>query len=168
MKTDRGKSFAVEALRQGILIIFIAAALSFVVNHFRRDGLPLVGGATSKASLNDSNSPGEPLVSLEEARSLFEAHAAVFIDARSGEDYRAGHIEGALNLPADSFDKALPAIELKVPRDSVVIAYCDGDQCSLGREAARQLSAQGYSHVMVLINGWTLWRDAGLPVANAR
>ncbi|MDR3567686.1 MAG: rhodanese-like domain-containing protein [Syntrophobacteraceae bacterium] len=168
MNSNQRKSFPLEALKQGLLIVCIAAALSLLVNHLRRDGLPLARGPAAKASLNVSPGPEEPLVTLEEARALFLAHAAVFIDARPGEDYHAGHIQGALNLPANSLEQALPRIASKVSPDSPVIAYCDGDHCPLSREVASQLLARGYSHVMVLVNGWTLWRDAGLPVAKGR
>lgn len=153
-----------EALKQGFLIVLIAAALSLLVNHFRPNGLPLAGRIASKAAPNDSENSQGSLVSIEEARALFFAHGAVFIDARPEEAYRSGHIEGALNLPADSLDQTLPRVVSKVSPDSLVIAYCDGEHCSLSREVALQLSAKGYPHVMVLLNGWTLWRDAGLPV----
>ena len=135
------------------------------VNHFRPDGLPLAGGPPPKTAPNDSKNQGEPLVSIEEASALFLAHGAVFIDARPAADYRAGHIEGALNLPADRFEQALPDVVSKVQPGSVLIAYCDGVHCPLSREVASQLSARGYSHVTVLENGWTLWRDARLPIA---
>ena len=104
MKTDRTKSFPVEARKQGFLIVLIAAALSLMVNHFRPDALPLTGGLSSKTASKDSKSSEEPLVSIEEAQALFFAHAAVFIDARPGQDYRSGHIEGALNLPANGLE----------------------------------------------------------------
>ena len=108
------------------------------------------------------------MVSIEEARALFFAHAAAFIDARPVEDYRAGHIEGALNLPANSMEQALPGIVSKVSQGSLVIAYCDGDHCSLSREVASELSARGYSHVSVLVNGWTLWQSSGLPTGKGK
>ncbi|MGC9194299.1 MAG: rhodanese-like domain-containing protein [Syntrophobacteraceae bacterium] len=163
MKTLRGKSFPVEALKQSLLIVLIATAVSLLVNHFRPNGLPLVPPRTSKKASSGSQNLGPLLVSLDEARALFFAHGAVFIDARSAQVYRLGHIQGALNLPAQGFDKQFPAVKSKVSPDSFVIAYCDGEHCSLGREVAMQLLAGGYSHVAVLVNGWTLWRDGGLP-----
>ncbi|MGC8493899.1 MAG: rhodanese-like domain-containing protein [Syntrophobacteraceae bacterium] len=161
MRTTGRKSFAAEALKQGLLIVSIAAAISLLVNHFRQNGLPLRATPSAKTASADS---GEPLqVSLEEARALFFAHAAVFIDARSGEDYRAGHIRGAVSLPEQNLDQALPAVASKLSSGSLLIAYCDGEHCSLSREVALQLLAKGYSHAAVLLNGWTLWCNAGLP-----
>lgn len=165
MKTVRRKSFPVEALRQAVLIVLIAAAVSLSLNHFRPNGLPLVPPPASKKAVIGSQNLGPLRVSLDEARALFFAHGAVFIDARSPRVYRLGHIEGALNLPAQSLDQGVSAIKSRVSPDSFVIAYCDGEHCPLGREVAMQLLAGGYSHVGVLVNGWTLWRSGGLPTA---
>ena len=43
-------------------------------------------------------------ISLDEAEKLFFTDAAVFIDARSEEDYARGHIQGALSLPWHEVD----------------------------------------------------------------
>jgi rhodanese-related sulfurtransferase len=168
MKTARGKSFPRDALRQGALIVLLALAISLAVNHFRSNGLPLVPGPSSKAAANGPQSSDEPLVTMEEARALFDAHGAVFIDARPEQDYRAGHIQGAFNLPANAFDQALPSLQTRISPDAFLIAYCDGEHCSLSHEVAAQLVANGFSHVVVFVNGWTLWRNAGLPVAKDR
>jgi rhodanese-related sulfurtransferase len=154
-------NYIVEALWQSVLIVLIAAALSLSVNHFRQGGLPLVG--SPKAGSGSSKTAGEPVVSIEEARALFLTNGAVFIDARPAEVYRSGHIQGALNLPAESLDESLSALRAQIPPDSLIITYCDGESCSLSKEAALELSARGYSNVQVLVNGWSLWQDAGLP-----
>jgi len=154
-------NYIIEALWQSVLIVLIAAALSLSVNHFRQSGLPLVG--SPEAGISGSKTAGEPVVSIEEARALFLTNGAVFIDARPAEVYRSGHIQGALNLPADSLEESLSAVTAQIPPDSLVITYCDGESCSLSKEVAQELSARGYSHVQVLVNGWSVWQDAGLP-----
>ena len=154
-------NYIIEAVWQSVLIVLIAAALSLSVNHFRQGGLPLVG--SHKAGLSGPKTAGEPVVSLEEARALFLTNGAVFIDARPAEVYRSGHINGALNLPAESLEESLPAIMEQVPPDSLIITYCDGESCSLSKEVALELSARGYSNVEVLVNGLSVWQDAGLP-----
>ncbi len=166
MKTAARNNFIIKALWQGVLIILIAAALSLAVNHFRRGGLPLVGDWSSRAGssgLETAGGWGDNVISIEEARALFLTNGAVFIDARPEEVYRSGHIKGALNLPPDSLEDLLPVVAAHIPPDSLIITYCDGENCTLGKEAALQLSAKGYSHVEVLVNGWSVWQDAGLP-----
>lgn len=48
--------------------------------------------------------------------------------------------------------------------DAVIITYCDGDTCNLSKELALLLENLGFSKVRVLVNGWTVWQNAGLPV----
>jgi rhodanese-related sulfurtransferase len=166
MKTAHRNNYIVEALWQSVVIVLIAAALSLWVNHFRQDGLPLLG--SPKAGSNGSKTAEEPVVSIEEARALFLTNGAVFIDARPAEVYRSGHIRGALNLPQDSLEESLSVVMEQIPPDSLIITYCDGESCSLSQEATLELSARGYSNVQVLVNGWSVWQEAGLPTEMTR
>ncbi len=160
-KVRMRNNYIIEVLWQSVLIVLIAAALSLSVNHFRQGGLPLV--RSPKAGSIGPETAGEPVVSIEEARNLFLTNGAVFIDARPAEVYRSGHIRGALNLPQESLEESLSVITAQIPPDSLIITYCDGESCSLSKEAAMELSARGYSNVQVLVNGWSVWQDAGLP-----
>jgi rhodanese-related sulfurtransferase len=163
MKTaDRNENIT-KALWQSGLIILMAAAVSLGVNYLRHDGLPLVRRPAPEASSANMQTAQEAIISIDEARALFLTNGAVFIDARPAEAFRSGHIQGALNLPPDDFDQLLPNIREQIPPDSLIITYCDGESCDLSKEAALQLSAKGYSHVQVLVNGWSVWQDAGLP-----
>ncbi len=163
MKTaDRNENIT-KALWQSGLIILMAAAISLGVNYFRRDGLPLAGVRSPETLSSGTKTAPENIISIEEARALFLTNGAVFIDARPAEVYRSGHIQGALNLPPDSLDQLLPDIREQIPPDSLIITYCDGENCTLSEEAAQELSGKGYSHVQVLANGWSAWQDAGLP-----
>ena len=163
MKTaDRNENIT-KALWQSGLIILMAAAVSLGVNYLRRDGLPLVRRPAPEASSIGMQTAQEAVISIDEARALFLTNGAVFIDARPAEAFRSGHIQGALNLPPDDFDQLLPTIREQIPPDSLIITYCDGESCDLSKETAMQLSGKGYSHVQVLVNGWSVWQDAGLP-----
>ena len=162
------RNFITNALWQGLAIVSIAVALSLLVNHFRPDEAPLTGGHGAPPSQAGSSGgkaapDWENTVSIEEARALFFTNGAVFVDARPEEAYRSGHIKGALNLPPDGIDQSLPSVIEQVPPDSLIIAYCDGEDCPLSREAALQLMTKGYSNVDVLVNGWSRWQEAGLP-----
>ncbi len=163
MKTARRNGNVITALWQMALIVLMAAALSVGVNHFRHGGLPLPWDLSPKDSSSAGKTPEEPVISIEEARALFLTNGAVFVDARPAEVYRYGHIRGALNLPLESVDEFLPDFMAQIPPDSLIITYCDGQNCHLSKEVALQLSARGYSHVEVLRNGWSAWKDAGLP-----
>lgn len=167
MKTAHRNDIITDAIRQIALIVLIAVVLSLGVNHFRRNGLPLVLDLSPGRSSGGEQKAEVPVISIEEARALFLTNGAVFVDARPAEVYRHGHIQGALNLPLDSLDESLPDFTEQIPPDSLIIAYCDGQSCHLSKEVALNLSARGYSHVQVLVNGWSVWKDAGLPTESA-
>ncbi len=153
-----------DAFWQCLAILVLATVISFAVNHFRNDRLPIFGDWSPKQRLSGLNSLEEAVVSLEEARALFLTRGAIFIDARPRDVFEIGHIEGALNIPLDTMDEHLPGVMAEIPPNALLITYCDGEACELSKELAVELTAKGYSHVRVLVNGWTLWQDANLPV----
>jgi rhodanese-related sulfurtransferase len=149
--------------RQSISILLLAALLGLLFNEFRSDGVALFADWSIEARIADN--PGEfTLVSLEEAKKLFSSKQAIFIDARSPEDYRRGHILWAQNLPWESMEEHVDRVTAGIPPEANIIVYCDGEDCMLSEYVARDLFYMGYDHVKVLVNGWTKWLDGGLPV----
>lgn len=149
-------------------VVLLAAALGLSSNQVRTTGLPLIGNWSPEAQLTTAS--GDSLaVSLAEAEEMYYARAAVFLDARAPEVYDEGHIEGALNLswenlPWNDFDAKLAKTLRDFSTETTFIAYCDGEGCSLSGELAMAMLDRGYVNVRVLVNGWTLWNDRGLPV----
>lgn len=152
-----------RAAWQSGLILVSAILLGLVVNHLRPDGLPLIGHWAPAEQVKSSGLPDTTIISLDDAQVLFFAQQAVFIDARSEALYREGHIEGAVNLPWDDYDRRVNDVMQAVPKNAFVITYCDGEGCSLSKELAIALTAVGYQNVHILVNGWTLWLEARLP-----
>jgi rhodanese-related sulfurtransferase len=114
-------------------------------------------------------SPKRQLASAEEAslvrsRALWESGAAVFLDARSEQDYAGGHIAGALSLPVTEFDAAFSRVRPKLDPEMPLVAYCDGEHCDLSQRLLMKLQPLGFTNALVLVNGWTVWQKAGLPV----
>lgn len=145
------------------MILLLAALLGMTSNHFRTDGLPLVGDWSTKGQLQAKGFGEELIVPLEEAEALYFSGQAVFLDARSDESFSQGHIAGARNLPWMEFENRAGEALADVPKDAEIITYCDGESCSLSKELALALLGNGYTRVRVLLNGWALWQQAGLP-----
>jgi rhodanese-related sulfurtransferase len=82
------------------------------------------------------------------------------LDVRPVEEYRAGHIQGALSIPLKELERRLSDL----PRDRDVVAYCRGPYCVLAMEAVELLRARGFS-AFRLVEGVQDWRAEGLPVA---
>jgi rhodanese-related sulfurtransferase len=85
--------------------------------------------------------------------------SVVILDVRPEEEYRAGHIPGALSVPVDALEAALKTL----PRDREVVAYCRGPYCVFSDEAVAFLRARGY-RARRLRQGLPDWRAAGMPV----
>jgi rhodanese-related sulfurtransferase/DNA-binding MarR family transcriptional regulator len=85
--------------------------------------------------------------------------SVVVLDVRPGEEYRAGHIPGALSVPVDTLEAALQTL----PKDRELVAYCRGPYCVFSDEAVALLRARGY-RARRLRQGLPDWRAAGMPV----
>jgi rhodanese-related sulfurtransferase len=151
-----------RGLWQAVVIVLAACAAGLLANVVRPNGLTLVGDWSPEARLTTDS--GESMViSLEEAEKVFASGTAVFLDARSEGLYREGRIRGARNLPWQSFEAHLDKVMAEIPPDALIVTYCDGEDCALSEDLARELLFMGYEKVRVLVNGWTRWTEAGLP-----
>lgn len=144
-----------------VIIIGLSVGLALAFNATRPDRLPLVHDPEVAAQAAAQR--GE--ISLADAVLLFESGEAVFVDAREAGEYELGHIEGALSLDPLSFGQSFPALREQLEGTTTIVTYCDGEYCELSRELAEQLKSMGLQDVRVLKNGWTLWRDQGMPTA---
>ncbi len=81
------------------------------------------------------------------------------IDVRPVEEYIAGHVPGAVNIPVCDLEKQLDRFD---PGQQIV-AYCRGPYCILAFDAVAKLRAKGY-HAHRLEEGFPEWRRAGLPI----
>jgi len=81
------------------------------------------------------------------------------LDVRPAEEYAAGHLPGAINVPVDRLETYLS----KLPRRKEVVAYCRGPYCLMSFEAVEKLRKRGFK-AKRLEDGYPEWRAAGLPV----
>ncbi len=161
--SNKDSKVVLQAILQGVAILVLACLTALAANHFRPGGLPLVADWSPEARLT-LDSGDSLMVSLEEAGMLFFDRSALFLDARSSDEYAEGHIDGAVNLPWDEFDDHFATVMADIPPQTPLITYCDGESCGLSKELAMALLAKGYNNVRVLVNGWTLWQEKRLPI----
>jgi len=81
------------------------------------------------------------------------------LDVRPAEEFAAGHLPGAINVPVDKLETYLS----KLPKRKEVIAYCRGPYCLMSFEAVEKLRKRGFK-AKRLADGFPEWRAAGLPV----
>ena len=81
------------------------------------------------------------------------------IDLRPVEEYAAGHVPGAINVPLPELQKRLRDL----PKGKEIIAYCRGPYCLMSFTAVKMLRGRGHK-ARRLEAGLPEWRSAGLPV----
>ncbi|MBI3526085.1 MAG: metalloregulator ArsR/SmtB family transcription factor [Betaproteobacteria bacterium] len=80
------------------------------------------------------------------------------LDVRPPEEYAAGHLPGAINIPVEDLSARLR----KLPKGHEVIAYCRGPYCLLSVDAVALLREKGYQ-ARRLADGYPEWVAAGFP-----
>lgn len=93
---------------------------------------------------------------LERARSS----DVVILDARPVNEYRAGHIAGAISVPIDELQDRLRSL----PAEKEYVAYCRGPYCVYADRAV-ELLRKSRRRARRLLDGFPEWRAAGLPIA---
>jgi len=81
------------------------------------------------------------------------------LDVRPPEEFAAGHVPGAINIPIDELAKRLG----ELPKRKEVVAYCRGPYCLMSYDAVEKLRKHGL-RARRLEDGFPEWRAAGLPV----
>jgi rhodanese-related sulfurtransferase len=81
------------------------------------------------------------------------------LDVRPPEEYRAGHLPGALSIPLAELRRRLA----ELPRDREIVAYCRGPYCVLSAEAVEILRAEGFRAVR-MEEGVQEWQQRGLSI----
>jgi rhodanese-related sulfurtransferase/DNA-binding transcriptional ArsR family regulator len=106
----------------------------------------------------DSRDALEPIPREELLRRARDGRTVV-VDVRPAQEYRAGHIAGAVSIPVGELEKRLK--ELPVRKE--IVAYCRGPFCVMAFDAVARLRNRG-RHARRLVDGFPEWRAAGLPV----
>ncbi|WP_416224169.1 ArsR/SmtB family transcription factor [Thiohalophilus sp.] len=102
----------------------------------------------------------EPIPRDELLARARDGHVTV-IDVRPPEEYAAGHLPGAVNIPLGELEQRLA--ELGENRDQEIVAYCRGPHCVLAFDAVARLREKGLN-ARRLEDGYPEWKTAGLPV----
>ncbi len=127
-------------------------------------GLREIPIACVAEKLHGNALPLRLIVSMRETWQLFEEGETLFIDARTPEQYRAGHIPAALSVPPDKSAEALAKLMPNLPEGIAVIVYCNGANCESSRQVLKSLRRCVNCQVRVFAGGWDLWNRKGLPV----
>jgi adenylyltransferase/sulfurtransferase len=84
-------------------------------------------------------------------------NSPVLLDVRESDEWRQGHLEGALSLPRGFLEIK---VESAVPnKETPIVAYCAGGVRSL--LAAKVMKEMGYQNVSSMAGGYAAWKNGG-------
>lgn len=98
-------------------------------------------------------------VSCDEAQSILGKR--VILDVREYDEFAAGHLPGAINIPRGVLEFKIGMVPEAAPKDAALLIYCR----TSGRAAlsAVQLQKLGYSDVLSMSGGYEQWEKENRP-----
>ncbi|MBN1482650.1 rhodanese-like domain-containing protein [candidate division KSB1 bacterium] len=154
-----------KTLLQSMLILIISAFLGFANNYFssqpvkistERPGTPEAPDSTfhNSHSLNIS----EPvIINKNQLKNLIATEDVILVDARSPEEYAAGYISGAINIPFDHLGDYMHEIDA-LPKDQWLVTYCEGPRCDKAERLAWTLYEIGFERIAYYNAGLEDWQ----------
>jgi rhodanese-related sulfurtransferase len=149
-------------LKQIGLILFFSGVVAVVANSVHPRKIPWVqqwsNHVEAKAKKN-----GIKVIPLSIALQRFQSleDPATFIDARSVEEFNAGHVVGAISIPFQSLEEQFPRIGSLIDSGQELIVYCQNRACDDSLMLAIELQAMGAENLTLFIDGFEVWQKYG-------
>lgn len=159
-----------KIIKEMIFLLGLSIISAFTVNFFSPAGISLVGQWDESLDVvpakdkSDVFSVELEIKHVKIAKQIYDSDKAVFIDARSREDFEDGHIKGAESLPLSRFNTLIEAFKKKYPADTFIVTYCSGRTCDDGHRLEQLLFNHGYVNVSIFIDGYQGWKEEGFPI----
>lgn len=99
-------------------------------------------------------------LTVANAVQLINREKAVVIDVCEPEEFAAGHVNGAKNVPLSQLEERLPGV-VKNKALPLVLVCAKGARAQRAVAVAKKL---GYDNAQALAGGLSAWREANLPV----
>jgi len=147
-----------QPILEALLLIAAAAALGFGYTFVTKQGFFSKENPALSASAANLE-----MITLEKAKEFYESREALFIDSRHDFEYKMGHIHGSISIALNEFDTHRSQLG-DIPKDKILIVYCDGIECNSSLELAMKLMELRYVNVKIFFGGWQEWKTHNYPV----
>ncbi len=131
--------------------------MKFIIDNIFLIGIVLVsGGALVMHTLQRAGAKVTPL----QATQIINQGKTLILDVRNADEFAAGHIRDAKNIPLKELKARVSELEKFKARPVIVV-------CAKGLKSAKataQLKKEGYAEAASLLGGLDAWQSQGLPV----
>jgi len=145
-----------RAAAQSVILILFGAVIGAAVNALSSQPIPWIRPPKSVEKW--------PVVDAQTVYQHIQDGSAILIDARDANEFEAGHLPGAINIPASEFHASFQEYTNTLPRDIPLIVYCQGGECDQSHEVIQQLKALGFSELNLFQGGWREWEKEQRPI----
>ncbi len=124
--------------------------------------LGLCASSTPGAAADEPPPPRDPVLAYVEVQTARQwvAHGAVtFLDVRAADEFAAGHLPGAINIPHDQ----VQTLAEQLPHEQPIVVYCI-HSAHRAPDAAKRLKALGFGNAYVLEGGIVAWEAGGQTI----
>jgi|JRYD01.1.fsa_nt_gb rhodanese-related sulfurtransferase len=113
----------------------------------------LLAGLATVGLADDAWTAAETTPAELKAQAAADPAALVILDVRTPEEFAAGHIPGAINIPVGEIGARLA--ELEASRDKTIVAYCrSGRRAGVALKALHEAGFTKLSHLAGDMPGW--------------
>ena len=138
----------------------MAQLFEFLGNHlYMFAGLMIVATLIIKMELENKLSKVKQVNPVEAVR-LMDDDSLLILDTREDQEFKSGHIKGALHVPTSQLKTRMN--ELEKYKSRPVLLYCRSG--SRSNHSGKVLSKAGFENIQNLAGGIMAWGSANLPV----
>ena len=135
--------------------------MKFIIDNWMLIAVALASGAMLIwPALRGVTSGG---LSTANAVQLINRERAVVLDVSEADEFAAGHVGGARNVPVGQLEQRLPEV-VKNKTVPLILVCATGARANRALAVAKKL---GYDKAQVLAGGLKAWKEANLPVEKA-
>ena len=136
--------------------------MSFLIENWMLIAVALLSGAMLMWPAIAGNA-GAGSLNANEAVQLINREKAVVVDVCGADEFKAGHVAGAKNLPLGELESKLSGV-VKNKATPVILVCATGARSKRAVAVAKKL---GFENAHSLSGGLGAWRAASLPVEKA-
>ena len=135
--------------------------MKFILDNWMLLSVALVsGGMLLWPAIQGAGAGG---LSTANAVQLINRERAMVVDVCETEEFAAGHVGGARNVPLGQLEQRLPEV-VKNKTVPLILVCASGARANRALAVAKKL---GYDKAQVLAGGLKAWKDANLPIEKA-
>ncbi|MBI2772042.1 MAG: rhodanese-like domain-containing protein [Burkholderiales bacterium] len=135
--------------------------MNFIVENWMIIAVALASGTMLMLPVIQGATGGQ--LSAAGAVQLINREKAVVVDVCEADEFAAGHVGGARNVPFSELEKRLPEV-VKNKALPVILVCTTGGRAARAEGVAKKL---GYERAQAMAGGLKAWKEANLPIEKA-